>query len=430
MRLYGLSGPVDSAGVAGQWGAVARFRRRDNSHTGWTNIELLFGSLDGVMLTAPQYSSHVVQWCEIAGRGLEYVSLGGMPVLVPILLSATATTAVTCHEYRAAVTSVHDGVSYTMAGMLLSPVGLCNAHTNTSCNASLGVKRPLVHLMQLVERIGVELKTQYTVACDMLLYVSGKRADKMPLFGSIAIKQADVDRWHAAILRAGRNSTYVVDTTSQGGGIAMRVRYSRHSPVSVVVWTVPNDVSMKTKWKRFGDAVVAAAEASNEGLFGAMTNMCIDCESEVCFKFEHQSDHQLGSLLHSSTQQCLALDTLKSAPALEPCHFAVTQLLFEFEFPLDLKFRAGISWLHGPFKDSCESGIFVLLYCFREMPQQVRTDFDPELSFSKHNIVIQYHLSEMRRLPVILKECQQVTIDSFWRYDDQRRLFVHPGFCH
>ena len=193
MRLYGLSGPQDSVGVAGQWGSVARFRWQPSNVT----VELLFGAIDGTRVTGPRHDDAAVHWCWTAMHGLEYHDYGGLPVLVPGdggSATATNTSAggITCHEHRDALKVTVKGVGYTMAGALRAYAGLCTAQSD-ACPSGAAAADSIAQLLESVRQIFAETGLAHSAACETLVHVQGKHAAQ-PMYAAIAVRQGDAEQ--------------------------------------------------------------------------------------------------------------------------------------------------------------------------------------------------------------------------------------------
>ena len=340
MRLHGLSGPVKIAGTPGQWGSVVTFEYwAEAVEDTAVVVELAFGMVDGSMLTSPLYLKGKIQQCRIEMQGFQYVDFGGVRVLAPMVLSQSemlessdafgaardrsaqgkisdpfASGSKACIDYRESLSGKHSGVEYVVGGMHLSYVGLCDAHA-AECTSPYAVDVLVRQMLRMIDLIAKTLKLSYTLACESLLYGSGKQSQP-PLYGCVVINADQKSQWQSGFDRMQAMSSYVVEAGTEGDGF-VHVRYSRFSDVRVIVWAAPVGVTLKAASSNYPVAKAQNIPDPSARTFDGLASLCDQCS--YCSR--KRPSVTFGGLMNAGTRFCAEASQNASQVSFKSCKF-------------------------------------------------------------------------------------------------------------
>jgi hypothetical protein len=213
-----------------------------------------------------------------------------------------------CFDYRETLSGRHNGIEYVVAGMHVSYSGLCDAHT-TDCPSPYATDVLVRQMLGMIDMTSKVLKLSYTLACESLLYGSGKLSQP-PLYGCVAISGSQEKQWRVGLGRLQTMSSYVVVEDEGDGDGIFQLRYSRFSDVRVIFWKVPDGASLQVL--RYSNIPDPAAEAES-GIIG-LCDSCRYCKTK-------RPSFTSGGLLNAATRFCAQESRNSSTVTFAACKY-------------------------------------------------------------------------------------------------------------
>ena len=223
-----------------------------------------------------------------------------------------------CEPFRdlARVKSSPGNVDFGILGAKLSVTGFCMAH-DASCASANGRTANENQLLALIHHVSEQLSLPYSLACGSLQFAY-EHANAPPVAASVVIYAKDVQLWVAALNLLTKATTYVIDCEVHisNSGILFRIRYSKVSPVTVVVWgndgtfelpiapkhkTEPEDTSRRIATIINAGSWLNVSDTTSQfpAMAAAMCKTCSECQAPKRFT------RMEGVILNAATQLCL-----------------------------------------------------------------------------------------------------------------------------
>ena len=176
-----------------------------------------------------------------------------------------------CERHQLSITSAFDMPLATLPAVSTTFRSLCLSRTGV-CQSLYGTEYVLSEMMQYLVRVSSRHRLQFVTACDYHTYMHRRKA-LPPLFGAIAVDEAEVVRWVHVLGQARATTTFVLEHDATDGSLA-HLRYSRSLDVRVLIYVLPRPISTYNITKRGRVWQAASSGCGRRHLAGVVQCMC------------------------------------------------------------------------------------------------------------------------------------------------------------
>ena len=308
-----------TSGNALQWGAVMHLEHvyyTLSNDTRRSGITVYFGSVDGRSVTCGVWNAQrsVLHRCQYPFSGVKYADFGGVRILSPadidmhiaaVYDGGSAKKASPqirqCDVYRITVAAEVGGKELVLAGPIIKPHLLCTGLTE-NCRIGVLATPLLATLLQMAVAISLDSDLKYTLACDSLLYATGKLRDT-PVYAAIAVPADEYAVWMEMFRQHSRNTSFAIDIKSDA---TFLVKYSHRSSVQLTVFQTRGEMQLSVARYPGIDGMLFTAHDQADDFTSELSSAC----STVHGCYPAQNTTNAGSLYNGFEQQCM--DSSKS----------------------------------------------------------------------------------------------------------------------
>ena len=315
-------------GNALQWGSVIHLQHMYSvgNETRRSAVTVYFGSVDGQSITCGVWNAQrgVLHRCKYPFTGLKYVDFGGTRILSPKGIDehiaavydsnapkASPAGARQCDVYRITVAAEVDGQDMVLAGPIIKPHLLCTGLTESCFVGSLATPL-LAELLAIASGISLDDELTYSLACDSLLYATGKSHDT-PVFASIAVPADEYAAWMERFRQRSASSSFTVTAISD---VVFLVRYSIRSSVQLTVFQVRGEMQLSLVRYPGIESMLFTAHYQDDDLTTDLISLCTGVQG--CHPAQNTTN--AGAVYNGFEQLCM--DSAKSS-MLTSCDQAV-----------------------------------------------------------------------------------------------------------